>query len=305
MKRNLLLAVLLVPLMGLAQPNVNGQFISKMSGAPKESYQGMDIYGDYLVSCQNTGIATVYHFDGNTISKIGEPFHLGCFAKTNHSNVASFGTTFYDKSDKLPLLYVSQAYKLPIDGKKDLLYAERINPDTQSSELVQTICFNDTNHLFGYALQWVIDKENKWLYGYGNTINNNDPNNKHRIIKFHLPSLADSKDGVVMLNENDVLENYLIEDTYSKPFNPVGQGLYIKNGLLFMPTGFGSKAHPSLMYVWNLKKKKMHDIVDLITATKGELEDCTTYHGDMIMQGQIGMFKLSFSKKMEKKLRLK
>lgn len=303
MKKNLLFVMLLLPLMALAQSHYTAKNISKLSGAPKEGYQGMDIWKNYLVSCQNTGIVTLYNFNGDTIVKIGNPFHLASYSKFNHSNVASFGTTFYTPSDKLPLIYISQTYKKPINGKKDLLYVERINPDSLTAQLVQTICFNDTNHLFGYALQWVVDRENNCLYGYGNTIDNNNQNNKHRIIKVKMPTLADSKDGFVTLNESDLLENYLIEDTYKKPFNPIGQGLFVRNGLLFMPTGFGTQTHPSIFYVWDLKSKKMREI-DLIQTTQGELEDCAFSNGNLYLQGQKGIFKLTFARKDAKKLRL-
>jgi hypothetical protein len=161
-------------------------------GAPEGGYQGMDIWRDYIVSCQNTGIATIYRYDGKVMTREGEPFRLASYDVHNHSNVASFGRSFYDRHDKLPVLYVSQAYKEPVNGKKDLLYVERINPEKQTSELVQTICFDDVSHLFGYALQWVVDNDHHFLYGYGNTISNSDPKNRHRLVKFHIPPVKES-----------------------------------------------------------------------------------------------------------------
>src|SRR5574344_1143879 len=214
MKHKLVFILMLLPMFGMAQSRFDSYFISPLQGVSGEGYQGMDIWGDYLVSCQNKGVATVYRFDGTRMTKLGDSFLLGSYNVNNHSNVASFGTTFYNKHDKLPLLYVSQAQKKMIGGRKDVLYVERINPDTHISQLVQTICFNDMNHNFGYALQWVVDREHHFLYGYGNTINNSDVRNKHRIIKFHIPSLRDT---LVVLNESDALENYLLEDTFKEP----------------------------------------------------------------------------------------
>ena len=96
--------------------------------------------------------------------------------------------------------------------------------DLSGSSLVQTIFYDDVNKDFGYALQWVIDQENKMLYGYGNTINNSDTLNRHRIIKFRLPALSDGS--FVVLKSEDALENYLIEDVSDFRFNPIGQGLF-------------------------------------------------------------------------------
>lgn len=302
MKHILLFAFMLIPLFGVAQQShFESQLISPLSGQPKNGYQGMDIYEDYMVSCQNTGYATVYKFDGNSLSKIGNSFKLASYNVNNHCNVACFSKNFYDKQDKLPLIYISQCQKRTINGRKDVLYVERINPDTQTSELVQTIFYKDDSHNFGYALQWVIDNENNFLYGYGNTINNDDPQNKHRVVKFRLPEV---KDTLVVLHDSDLLENYLLEDTYTKTFNPIGQGLFVRNGILFMPTGFGTEAHPSYLYAWDLKRRKMTQIIDLIKSTQGELEDCAFYKGNLILQGQKGIFKLKCQKKDAKKLRL-
>lgn len=304
MKRNLWILILaLLPMLGSGQTLVHSQLLTKMMGAPQEGYQGMDIWRNYIVSCQNSGIATIYRYDGKEISRVGEAFHLASYNEHNHANVASFGRTFYNKHDKLPLLYISQAYKVPVNGKKDLLFVERINPDTQTSELVQTICFDDVNHLFGYALQWVIDNDRHFLYGYGNTVNNSDASNRHRIVKFRIPSVKESKD--ITLTEKDILENYLLEDTYKEPFNPIGQGLFISNGLLYMPTGVGQERFPSLLYVWDLKAKRMYDVVDLTKATSGELEDCSSYHDNLIIQGQNGLYKITFDKQNTKKFKIK
>ncbi|MDP4275336.1 MAG: hypothetical protein Q8907_13755, partial [Bacteroidota bacterium] len=241
---NILLVGLFITLPGLAQQKdlepfrYSGQrinlqentfkctHIGKWQGVTNEGYQGMDIWGDYIVSCQNTGIATIYKTDGKTLTKLANSFHLASYNQNNHANVASFSNTFYDPSDPLPLLYVSQCQRKSINGHKDVLYVERIGKDLTSSSLVQTIYFKDIHHRYGYALQWVIDRDNGYLYGYGNTVDNDNPLNRHRIVKFRIPALDESTDGIVTLTDDDLLENYLIEDTYALPFNPVGQGLF-------------------------------------------------------------------------------
>lgn len=280
-------------LLGLTLSAQYARYLGPMQGMNHQqhgySYQGMDIYGNYMVSCQNKGIATVYKLSKNDFTKVSQ-FKLATFNDVNHANVASFGVEKVSSSDPLPVLYVSQCHKKPYDNRKDLLFVERIAPDMQSSTLVQTIFYDDVNKDFGYALQWVVDRSNKMLYGYGNTINNDDPENRHRIIKFALPKLSAGAE--VVLKPEDALENYLIEEVSDFRFNPVGQGLYIQKDKLYMPTGVGTDNHPSILYVWDLKKKSM-ETVDLTQSTSGELEDIACYNGKLYVQGQDGLFVLS------------
>lgn len=274
----------------LAQPKVEhlGALQGENVGQPGFSYQGMDIYGDYMLSCQNQGIATVYRLSGKTFKALGQ-FHLKSFHEYNHANVVTFGLEKAQPSDPMPVAYISHCSKHPIDGMKDVLYAERILPDFSGSELLQTIFYDDVNKDFGYALQWVIDQEEKMLYGYGNTVNNSDPSNRHRIIKFRLPSLSEGK--LVVLKPEDALENYLIEDESGFRFNPVGQGLFIENGTLYMPTGVGKVKTPSVLYIWDLKARKMQGL-DLSLVSTGEFEDISRYGKWFYIQGQDGIFRL-------------
>ena len=252
------------------------------------SYQGMDVYGNYLVSLQDKGIATIYKLSGRNFSKVGQ-FHLASYDPVNHANVLTFGCEKFDRRDPFPLAYVSQCHKKPYKGMKDVLFVERIAADMQSSTLVQTILYDDRNQDFGYALQWVIDQPNRMLYGYGNTINNTDPDNRHRIIKFRLPSLSEGD--FVVLKPEDALENYLIEEASGFSFNPIGQGLYVYKDKLYMPTGVGKYETPSILYVWDLVNKTMAT-VDLTRCTCCELEDISRYKGRFILQGQDGLFLL-------------
>ena len=271
------LVSLLACTLSWGQPKVEflGPLQGENSGQSGYAYQGMDIYGNYMVSCQNQGIATVYRLKGKEFDRVGQ-FHLASFHKYNHANVASFGVEKASKEDPLPVLYVSQCHKKPIDGRKDVLYAERIAADFSSSELVQTIFYDDVNHDFGYALQWVIDRKHKMLYGYGNTVDNSDHANRHRIIKFRLPSLSDGP--MVVLKAEDALENYLIEDESDFRFNPIGQGLFIRKGRLYMPTGVGKAETPSILFIWDLKKHQMRSL-DLSLKTTGEFEDISYHKG--------------------------
>ena len=275
----------------MQQHTFKSTLVGKLQGIEKQGYQGMDIWGQTVVSCQNTGVITLYNYDGRTLTKRGDSFPMASNDKENHSNVVSMSRTFYKEGDPLPLIYVSQCSKGRYKGMKDVCFVERIKPELNATELVQTILYKDENKNFGYAVQWVLDNENGYLYGYGNTINNNDPQNRHRIVKFRIPEV---KEGLVTLTDADLLENYLLEETYSQPFNPVGQGLFIKDEVLYMPTGFGQEKAPSILYVWDLKARRMRNVIDLAKATKGELEDCAAFGSALMIQAQGSMYRLDF-----------
>ena len=293
MKSNRLCAFFVLLCSCMAVSAQTSEYLGKMQGRNHKqkghAYQGMDVWGEYVFSCQNQGIGTIYKLGDKDVEKVGQ-FSLGSFNRSNHANVASFGVEKVIKSDPFPVVYVSHCHKRLIDGKKDLLFVERIAPDMQSSELVQTIFYDDVNNDFGYALQWVVDRKGGFLYGYGNTVNNSDPSNRHRVIKFRLPKLSDGRS--VVLKSEDALENYTIEEVSGYKFNPIGQGLDIRSGKLYMPTGFGTEDQPSILYIWDLRKKKMTS-VDLSVVTTGELEDIAVLGSrSLLLQSQDGLFRV-------------
>ena len=293
--KKIIIAVASLILAGSVAQAQTSSYFGDLQGVKGKAYQGMDINGDYMVSCQHTGITTIYDISKGSPEKVSQ-FNLASFHENNHCNVVSFGIEKAEKSDILPLMYISQCHKKPVNGKKDVLFVERVLPGMKSSELVQTIMYDDVNKDFGYALQWVIDTKNKMLYGYGNTINNNDPANRHRVIKFHLPKLSDGD--FVVLKSEDALENYTIEEVSDFRFNPTGQGLYIYKGKLYMPTGVDTEKKPSILYVWDLNTKTM-ETVDLTKITKTEFEDITFYKQEpkgkssFIIQSQGGLYKIT------------
>lgn len=280
-------------LLSLQENKARVCYVDKLKGISGEGYQGMEVYGDTVLSAQNSGWLSVYTYNGEQLKQIVAPYKMDCYDKVNHSNVVSLSNYRYEKSDPLPLLYVSQCARQPWRGMKDVLFVERIAPDLKSTQTVQTIYFKDTAHLFGYALQWVVDRDNDMLYGYGNTIDNENKANKHRIVKFRLPKWNEGENGLLVLTEADLLENYLLEDTYNCPFMPIGQGLFVHRGQLFMPTGFGSADHPSVLYVWNLQTRSMQNVIDLSRSTFSELEDCALWRGSLLLQAQGHLFSLT------------
>ena len=141
--------------------NASVEKVADLQGVPKQGYQGMAIWKDYLVSLQNTGQATIYRLQDDKLQFLRQ-FPLASNTPENHANVAFFGKERYDKSDQFPLLYISQCSKQRYNGLKDVCFVERISL-TGEPQLVQTIVLNDKEGLFGYALQWIIDNK-EWLF---------------------------------------------------------------------------------------------------------------------------------------------
>ena len=257
------------------------QKIADLQGVQKQSYQGMAIYGDYLVSLQNTGQATIYRFQNDKLQPVRQ-FPLASHTAENHANVAFFGTERYHKSDQLPLLYVSQCSKQLYRGMKDVCFVERISL-TGEPQLVQTIVLDDPDGLFGYALQWMIDAKHNRLIGYGNTIENMGKGNRWRTMVFPMPKLSDGP--IVHLNPRNALANYCIQDLDPRfPSNHIGQGACIKGDQMFIPVGVGTEQQPSILYVWNLKKKQLDRIHNFQQQVPHEFEDCKPYRRSLIMQ---------------------
>lgn len=272
-------------------------YLGKLHGRKGKGYgyQGMAVHGDLVVSTQNQGVATIYKLQGDSIKTLSQ-FEMDCFSPVNHSNVVSFGNEYYAKGDPFPLFYVSQAKQEPFNGKKDVLFVERIAPDLKSSKTVQTIFYDDVNKDYGWALQWVVDARNGYLYGFGNTITNTTDSNKHRVIKFRLPKLSETgADGYVTLRPSDALENYTFEDVSSYRGNFIDQGLMVKSGKLYILAGFGKPTAPSKLFVWDLKKKEMCNIIDLVEGTHSELEDLDALSSkEILVQAQHGLFTIKF-----------
>lgn len=257
------------------------QKIADLQGVQKQSYQGMAIYGDYLVSLQNTGQATIYRFQNDKLQPVRQ-FPLASHTAENHANVAFFGTERYHKSDQFPLLYVSQCSKQLYRGMKDVCFVERISL-TGEPQLVQTIVLDDPDGLFGYALQWMIDAKHNRLIGYGNTIENMGKGNRWRTMVFPMPKLSDGP--IVHLNPRNALDNYCIQDLDPRfPSNHIGQGACIKGDQMFIPVGVGTEQQPSILYVWNLKKKQLDGIHNFQQQVPHEFEDCKPYRRSLIMQ---------------------
>ena len=70
--------------------------LGKLKGQEKQSYQGMDVWNDYIFSFQNTGYLSVYTTDGKTLKQVVKPLtgrkngaYYGCLL-LRPSNVMAF-----------------------------------------------------------------------------------------------------------------------------------------------------------------------------------------------------------------------
>ncbi len=295
-KIHLLCMLLAVPALLTAQTNVEVKyegkplgktnsvkvtFIEKMPREYDAPFQGMDIYKNYMLSLQHFGMANVYKINGKKIKKKGQ-FKLGSFndRKTpkdfNHANVASFSRQFLNKGDKLPLLYVTRCNGVTYcKGMQQVLFVEHVDPVNMKSEWIQTIGYDDSFLSTRHTTQWCVDTENNMLYGLGNSKENP---NRHFIIKFKMPEYRGPQDSIVLLKESDVLERYFIEDYYKRPdWQPLIQGMYIRDNLLYLPWGSGRSTNPSVIYVWDLKNRCMQNAINVQNEIPHELEDGSFY----------------------------
>lgn len=257
------------------------QQVGTLEGFPKQGYQGMSIWGDYLVSLQNTGLATLYHLTENGLKPLRQ-FPLASHHTANHANVADFGNERFDQGDLLPVLYVSQCSRQRYEGLKDVCFVERIMPD-DDPQLVQTIVLDDPEGLFGYALQWVVDHRHNQLIGYGNTLENLAQGNRWRMMTFPLPRLSEG--AVVHLKPEDAIDNYCIQDLDTRfPSQQIGQGACVIKDWMLIPVGLGTKEQPSILYVWNLRKKRLDGVYDFQQQVPAEFEDCAPYGNALLVQ---------------------
>ncbi len=254
--------------------------LGKLQGKGKLSYQGMDVWGNHMLSLQHTGLATIYQLSDGGIKKLKQ-FKLASNGDGNHANTVSFGPSLAAQGDPMPPIYVSHCSKA-----STACSVERITPDLKGSTLVQTITLEGNSN----PLQWVVDRDNNCLVAIMSTAGWDKAGN-HRIMRFALPDLSQEQ---VALTQADAIESYLIEDTYKAPFAVVMQGAAVHNSLLFLPTGSGTAKQPSALYVWDLATRSMRNVVDLSGATSGEPEDCAVWNSRLLLQTQGQVYNIAF-----------
>lgn len=251
--------------------------MGKLQGDKKQAYQGMDIYEGYLVSAQSSGIVTVYDIKGGELNK-EKQLKLSTFAKSANAYNVSFGTQKLSDEDVLPPLYVS--------GNNGALNVERVEKKFKSVKPVQTITIADVKCS---RIDWTVDSENQFLYALCTL-----KNGTHRVLRFRVPEVSGETVAEVKLKSSQAIDQYLVEDYYQGATLSATQGAYIHDGLLYITSGNGTPKSPSRLYVWDLYGKMMRNVIDLSTATRGELSACSVYDGALLVQSTNGLYKLVF-----------
>lgn len=248
----------------------------KLQGDKKQVYQGMDIYNGYLVSAQSSGIITIYNTQNNNLEK-EKQLKLSIFSKTANAFNVSFGTKKMAGDDVLPLLYVS--------GNNGTLYVEQIEKKFKNAKCVQSISLTNTQ---ANKVSWAIDKENDFLYALCT-----NANSTHQLLRFHIPEVNETP-SEVNFNSADAIEKYTLENFYQGKGITSDKGIYIINGQMYIVCGTGTQKDSSHLCVWDIYGKMMRNVIDLSTATRGELKSCSVYDGALFIQTQGSVYKLIF-----------
>lgn len=196
----------------------------------KGPVQGFAISGNYGFSLRDRGMCVVLDIKENKFVNVFTIDEL----KRAHCNNAGFGREKYSKDSQFPLLYITECR-----GTK-CCYVTDIT--TEGAKIVQKI-FYDSNE-FKYAMDWVVDVKNGFIYAYGGS----HFGTKY-LKKFPLPKLSDSdENGEVHFSPEDVLQVIEIEG------HAIAQGSKIHKGKAYLPDGCSPKGNK--LHVIDLKTGK-------------------------------------------------
>lgn len=286
----------------------------------ESSQQGMAVYGNYAFLFYHGGFCDV--IDLATREKAGS-FYLGSStgnrtdAYSNHVNQAVFSQTFYEEEDAFPLLYVTSgnAGGADEDGYYGRCAVERITMKEQedgtlsfSSELMQTIIFNDndyeTGNNFKYTKPEVSQYESPcwgWPASFADTDNNRFylfsaryrtsgayaeyyDQNAYIVTSFLLPPICTVGETVILYPE-DIVDQFTTEfDVF------VTQGGTLYDGKIYYTYGFGGLEYPNAIRVFDLAEKKIVAKIDLSDSifSNEEIESCGVYEGTLLCNTNSG-----------------
>ncbi len=271
------------------------------------------IYGSELFRFDDLGNCWVYNLDTidyNNATKLAlkSQFKLGNIDKiVPHSNAVCFGSEFYSKEDKYPLLYcnVYNNY-MSCENRRFgvcLVYRLQNVENEYKATLVQMIeidfCEDET--------LWKATKEKHGVRPYGNFVVDIDTNsywafvmrNKDlgtRYFKFNLPKVSqgvyDETVGVnkVVLSKNDIIESFDLG------FIHYMQGAILKDSKIYSTEGFcNNETERPAIRIIDLKTKTevYYDI--LSNGYKEEPEFIDFYKDDCLYSDADGnLYKIEF-----------
>lgn len=234
-----------------------GDFGFQQIGNTVAGYQGMAIFGDYLVRTANGGTHKIYRIEDNGFSLIGS-FALNGLG---HANSVQFAPVL-EPGQFLPYLYVSA-----FNSKCKVVEIDNLT----SAHVVQTITYDiaglpaDSNFQIG-------DDGYLWLTTLDSA------SNAYVFIKFRKVSVSE---GDVTLTSQDVMDKW--ESSEKFPYNPyVWQGEIIKKGKVYFLYGQTGNRKRGI----NIFDTQTHSLlfqVDFTNLSGLEMEDIDFYNNSIIV----------------------
>ncbi len=231
--------------------------------SPGVSVQGAACYGDYLFQFENYN-ANVYIYNLKT-KKIAEIVPLTPKSQ-NHCNNASFSTTFYEKGDEFPLLYVSggvtttynhaQVYRIlhTENGFKIMNIQEIEFPKASTKNKM-------------YSTQVVMSTDCMYVLTKGS--------NQTFVSRFEIP---DCKIPFVSFVDGDIIEQFEIDDYSHK------QGAIIYEGFMYILYGVPAWGDMSYLRVLDLDRYEDTIVYNLSKmGYKQEFEGLAFYNDILVV----------------------
>ena len=247
--------------------------------------QGMEMYGKYILSCEDGGHVNVYNYRKADPVPIAQ-FDLASSRKDNHANNAEFGVE-KARGGSFPLLYISNG-KVGSDIEW-ICFVESVSKrwGKWKSTLVQKIILdgcdgwegNGYTAIFG-APSWLVDRERGFLWVFS-AIKRTTPQvtkvfseNLYVATKFRIPKLSEGPE--VHLGLADIL------DQKTFPFD-IGftQAGCMHDGLLYYCYGVGNKdeSRPAGIRVYDTDSGKIAARYNLKEIVLQEPEDIVIRDG--------------------------
>lgn len=193
------------------KPEIEYNKLFRLTSTSRNYTQGIAIYDNYLFNCHHSNdVIDVFDLESQkAIAYITlEPNNI------IHCNNVNFGSEFYSKEDKFPILYIQQR------GYACKLNAYRIICERDSfitAEKIQTISFESCSSCIN-----TIDVKKNLLYAIY------EYNGKKYISSFRMPSV---KEGDVSINIHSA------QKTYYSPYTKVGQDTAFNDNYLYVLCG--------------------------------------------------------------------
>lgn len=248
------------------KPEIEYTKLFMLTSTSKNSTQGFAIYGNMLFNCHHSN-DVIDIFNLETQKKVAsinlEPETIV------HCNNVNFGSEFYDKNDKYPLLYVQQrGYACKLNVYRILCNGDSI----VGAEKVQEIAFESCSFCIN-----TIDTDNSILYAiYGYK-------GKNYISSFRLPSV---KEGNVTIHPRTAYK------TYYSPYKKVGQDTAFEGNYLYIVCGYSSEGE-----LWRIDlKNKVAKYIDFTKYGRhAEPEGIDVVNNDVYVTFNNGaLFKIQF-----------